>query len=231
MSIASGQRLSGFPSCGRDFPVHASTEAFMVVFSFQERGRTEQLRASVRVHADCRTPLPDPPDPSQQTRPLAPDAEQPPGDPWPLASQGVLNLPSAKGCTAVASEGGVLGPQLSSRVAAEPAATVPLQGDGAWCWCGCTAAEGEGSGRCYLWGDARKCFKNVCHPCQTFFIWCRHSDRLVLVVNFSVGKNKGWGCRFCSAFLAVRPCLQFRSVRARKSREANLRFKITGYQD
>lgn len=197
----------------------------MVVFAFQER------RGTVRVHADCRTPLPDPPAPSQQTRPLAPDAEQPPGDPWPLASQGVLNLPSAKGSTAVASEGGVLGPQLGSRVAAEPAATAPLQGDGAWHWCGCTAAEGEGSGRRYLWGDAKKCFKNVCHPCQTFFIWCRHSDRLVLVVNFSAGENKGRGCRFCSAFLGVRPCLQFRSARARESREANLRFKITGYQD
>lgn len=173
----------------------------MVVFSFQERRRTEQLRASVRVHADCRTPLPDPPAPSQHTRPLAPDAEQPPGDPWPLASQGVLNRPSAKGSTAVASEGGVLGPQLGSRVAAEPAATAPLQGDGAWHWCGCTAAEGEGSGRCYLWGDAKKCFKNVCHPCQTFFIWCHHSDRLMLLVNFSVGKNKEWGVAFVLLFL------------------------------
>lgn len=123
-----------------------------------------------------------------------PDAEQPPGHPWPLASQGVLNLPSAKGSTAVASEGGVLGPQLGSRVAAEPAATAPPQGDGAWHWCGCTAAEGEGSGRCYLWGHAKKCWKNGCHPCQTFFIWCRHRARLVLVGNFSVGKNKrGWG--------------------------------------
>lgn len=164
----------------------ARTDAFMAVFCFQERRRTEQLRASVRVHADCRTPLPDPPDPSQQTRPLGPDAEQPPGDPWPLASQGVLNLPSAKGSTAVASEGGVLGPQLGSRVAAGPTATAPLQGDGAWHWCGCTAAEGEGSGRCYLWGDANNSFKNVCHPCQTFCIWCRCSDRLALVASFLV---------------------------------------------
>lgn len=170
-------------------PSPRTHDAFMAVFCFQERRRTEQLRASVRVHADCRTPLPDPPDPSQQTRPLGPDAEQPPGDPWPLASQGVLNLPSAKGSTAVASEGAVLGPQLGSRVAAGPTATAPLQGDGVWHWCGCTAAEGEGSGRCYLWGDANKSFKNACHPCQTFCIWCCCSDRLALVPSFWVGKR------------------------------------------
>lgn len=75
------ESVSVSPSCKRDL---ARTDAFMAVFCFQERRRTEQLRASVRVHADCRTPLPDPPDPpdpSQQTRPLGPDAEQPPGDP------------------------------------------------------------------------------------------------------------------------------------------------------
>lgn len=223
--------MSGFPSCRREFSVHASGDAFMVVFCSQEQKRTEQLRASVTVQADCRMPLPDPPDPSQQTGPLALDAEQPPGDPWPLASQGVSNLPSAKGSTAVASEGGVLGPQLGSRVAAEPAATAPLQGDGAWHWCGCTAAEGEGSGRCYLWGDAKKGFKNVCHPCQTFFIWCHHSDRLVLVVKFSVGKNKGVGGCFCSAFLAVSPVSTVHISESSEIKSGEFKVKMTGYQD
>ncbi len=58
--------------------------------------------------------------PSQRSPPLALHAEQPPGDPWPLASHGVLILPSASGSTAVAAEGGVLGPQLGSRVPAGP---------------------------------------------------------------------------------------------------------------
>ena len=52
--------------------------------------------------------------------PLALHAEQPPGDLWPLASHGVLIPPSASGSTAVAAEGGVLGPQLGSRVPAGP---------------------------------------------------------------------------------------------------------------
>lgn len=57
--------------------------------------------------------------PSQRT-PLALHAEQSPGDLWPLASHGVLILPSASGSTAVAAEGSVLGPQLGSLVPAGP---------------------------------------------------------------------------------------------------------------
>lgn len=181
LTKASGQRLcQGFHRVGE---ISDSRQAAAPSWpcSFQERRQAEQLRASVRVHPDCRTPAPDPPDPSQQTRPLASDAEQPPGDPWPLASRGLLNLASASGSTAVASEGGFLGPQLGSRDTAGPAATAPLQGDAAWHWCGCTAAEGEGSGRCYLWGNANKCFQNVRRPRQTFFISCHGSSRLVPV--------------------------------------------------
>lgn len=71
-----------------------------------------------------------------------------------------------------------------------PAAAALLQGAAAWHWCGCTAAaEGEGSRKCYLWGNASKWFKNVFHPCQTFFISQRHSNRLVLVAWFSVERR------------------------------------------
>lgn len=62
--------------------------------------------------------------------PLALHAEQPPGDLWPLASHGVLILPSASGSTAVAAEGGVLGPQLGSRVRAGPPRQPPSREPG-----------------------------------------------------------------------------------------------------
>ena len=137
-----------------------------------------QLRASVRVHADWRTTMPDRLL-SQPGPPLVPHAKQPHADLWPLASHGVLILPSASGSTAVVAEGGILGPQLGSSVPAGPLRKPSSREPEAWHWCSWTAAEGEGSRRCYLWGNANKWFKNVWHPCQ-IFISCCHSNRFAL---------------------------------------------------
>lgn len=106
------------------FPTPGTHQRLFGSVPFRSRDRLSSW-GPVRVPPACRMPVPDPPDPSQQTHPLASDAEQPPGDPWPLASQGLLNLPSARGSTAVASEGGIPGPQLGSRDAAGPARQRP----------------------------------------------------------------------------------------------------------
>lgn len=129
---------------------------------------------------------------TQTGPPPALHAEQPPSNLWPLARHGVLILPPASGSTAVAAEGGILGPQLGFRVPTglpwQPSSREP----GAWHWCGWTAAEGEGSRRCYLWGNANKWFKNVWQSCQTFFIsWC-HSNWVRHIAWLAVEKKRRW---------------------------------------
>lgn len=164
LTKASGQRLGFY---FEEKSKHAPAPIWPC--SFQEQRQAEQLRASVRVHpAAGRQCLIRRIHHSRLVLwPRMLSSHQATPDPWLV--KGFWTLPSASSSTAGASEGGILGPQLGSRDAAGPAATAPLQGDAAWHWCGCTAAVGEGSGRCYLWGNANKCFKNVCCPRQTFF--------------------------------------------------------------
>lgn len=156
-------------------------------------------RHQVRFHAVWRTAMP-----SESCVPLA---EQPPADPWPLASHGVLILLWASSSTAVAAEGGILRPQLDSGVEAGPPRKSSSRELAAWHWCGWTAAKGEGSRRRYLWGIANKRFKNVCHPCQTF-IWGCYGNRLrhvawLVVKENGIKREKEVTFRLVSYFLTM----------------------------